>query len=116
MENPPIANEKRAATVTLILGGLGLALSPFPLILLQNNSIATTLLKMGAAYPIMNIPFCGSIFMSIFAVVNGLGYLLNNSYQAGKKAWCLALLGTGFGLVNLFLGFVVWLFIARFAD
>jgi uncharacterized membrane protein len=54
--------------------------------------------------------------MSIFAVVNGLGYLLNNSYQADKKAWYLAFLGTGFGLVNLLLGFVVWLFIARFAD
>jgi hypothetical protein len=116
MEAPPIEKEKRAATVTLILGVLGLVRSPFPLILLQNNFIATTLLKAGADYPILNIPFCSSIFLSIFAVVNGLGYLLNNSYQAGKKAWYLALLGTGFGLVNLLLGFVVWLFITRFAD
>jgi hypothetical protein len=116
METSPIEKEKRAAAVTLILGGLGLAMSPFPLILFQNNSITTTLLKAGADYPILNIPFCGSIFMSIFAVVNGLGYLMNIPYQAGKKAWHLSLLGAGFGLLNLFLAFVVWLLIARFAD
>ena len=85
METPPIERDKRAATVILSLGIFGLVISPFPLILFQNNLIATSLLKAGADYPILNIPFCNSIFISIFAVANGLGYLLNNSYQAGKN-------------------------------
>lgn len=108
--------EKQVAAVTLILGIVALLTSPFPLILLQENSVATSILKAGAGNSVLNIVFCGSLFVSIFAVVNGLGYLLNNSHQAGKKPWYFAVVGTGFGLVNLLLAFAVWFLIARFGD